>query len=448
MRISAPLPAAVVAAAGPGATPLVLARAPGRVNLIGEHTDYNGLPVLPMAIDRAVWVAARARDDGRVSARNLDATFAACEFTWAPTTPPSAPGHWENYLKAAVRAVATHLPSDRSTGVALTVASDLPTAGGLSSSAALVVATSLATLAAHGCDVDRRTLADELAAAERYVGVLSGGMDQAVILLAEAGSALRIDFFPLRTRAVAMPNECSIIVADSLVRAEKSGTARTAYNRRVVECRLACQALAAELRVPLERLGDLVPVADGRPLASFVDALAARLPDRAMSLPEIAVASGLPLDAVTALVCDPSGHRLDVGEDPTFRPFARARHVLHEADRVEAAVRALTAADLAGLGRLMHASHASCRDDYRISVPALDALVAVAEDAGALGARMTGAGFGGAVVVLTTSDDAPAVLAALDERFYPLHAPNAAAPRHRFVLAPSAAASVTSVAAP
>ncbi|MCC6766414.1 MAG: galactokinase [Deltaproteobacteria bacterium] len=449
METTPPLPAAVVAAAGGGRAPLVLARAPGRVNLIGEHTDYNGLPVLPMAIDRTVWVAARTRDDGRFLATNLDRAFAPCDFPWEAVIPPGPPGHWENYLKAALQAVVRHLPPDRRSGASLTVASDLPTAAGLSSSSALVVAMTLAVLAAHGSAVERRVLADELAAAERYVGVLSGGMDQAAILLAEAGAALRIDFFPLRTRPVPLPPACAVIVADSGVRAEKSGDARTAYNRRVVECRLACRVLSAALGLPLERLGDLVSHARGRPLAGFVDALAERLPDRPATLPEIAAAGDVPVATMRALTTGDDGRSLAIGGDPdTFRPLARGRHVLGEADRVAAAVAALGTGDLGAFGRLMRASHASCRDDYEVSIPALDELVAIAEDAGALGARVTGAGFGGSIVALARAADADRIVAALDARYYRARRGGAAGPPPRFVLGPAAGASVRSVAAP
>lgn len=450
MRLSPPLPAAVVAAAGDGPEPLVVVRAPGRVNLIGEHTDYNGLPVLPMAIDRAIWIAARARRDGRVRATNLDGSFAACDFPFGRAIPPSMAGNWENYLKAATQAVAAHLPAAHESrgGVSLTIASDLPAAAGLSSSSALVVATALATLGVHHVDVDRHALADELAAAERYVGVLSGGMDQAVILLAETGAALHIAFFPLRTRPVPIPPECSVIVADSLVRAEKSGGARASYNRRVVECRLACRVLAARLDAPLERLGSLVTLASARRLAPFVEPLAAVLEDRPLTFEEIAAASGVPLATLATLAADAAGRPLDVGNDPRWRPLARARHVLREADRVANASRALALADLRTFGRLMRASHESCRDDYEISVPALDELVDVAEDAGALGARMTGAGFGGAVVAVAQTADVPRILAALDERFYRAKGRDADPARHRFVFTPTAGATVTPAAAP
>jgi galactokinase len=433
---------AAIAAAGSDGSPLVLARAPGRVNLIGEHTDYNGLPVLPMAIDRAVWVAARPRHDGIVEAVNLDAAFAPRTFAWQSTIAPSASGDWANYLKAAVQCAARRRPAG---GVSFTVASDLPAAAGLSSSSALVVATALAALAAHEVAVDPRALAEELAAAERYVGVLSGGMDQGVILLAEAGAALHLDFFPLRAQAIPIPAGGAVIVAESLVRAEKSAGARSSYNRRVVECRLACRLFSALRGTPIRRLGDLVAVGTAGTLAPHAAALASRVPDTALSLADIASAIAVPAAELEPLLADDDRRPLDLGTDRGFRPVARARHVLSEADRVAATVAALRAGDLERVGRLMTASHRSCRDDYEVSVPDVDELVAVLEEAGAFGARMTGAGFGGAVVALASPERVPEILAAADARFYHRRLAPADAARHRFVFSPAAGATVASV---
>jgi N-acetylgalactosamine kinase len=434
--------AAVVRAAPAGQDPLVLVRAPGRVNLLGEHTDYNGLPVLPMAIDRALYAAARPAPGGRVRARNLDPAFSPRTFAGAARIAPSPPGDWANYLKAAVQTLAGEAGG---TGLALTVGSDLPAGAGLSSSAALVVATALALLATHGASgTDRLALAERLARAERYVGTLSGGMDQAVILLARAGAALRIDFFPLRVAPVALPPGHAVVVCDSLVRAEKAGGARAAYNRRVVECRLATRLLAAALGVELARLGDLRAAFPSTPLPAFVDALAERVPDAPLGLAAIARACDTTDRALAPLL---TGAGLDPADAPTFRPLARARHVLTEAARVERAVVALAAGDAATFGELMAASHRSCRDDYDLGVPAVEALVAAAEDAGVTGTRMTGAGFGGCTVSLLPSDRVDDFLARVDRAFYRPRLPPATPPaRHRFVLTPAGGAEVAMIA--
>jgi galactokinase len=369
----------LVPARAPGA---VLVRAPGRVNLLGEHTDYNGLPVLPMAIDRAVYVAAWRGRGPRVHARNLDPALGSRSFGAAARIRRSAAGDWANYLKAAMQAAAA---DGAAGGVEMVIGSDLPAGAGLSSSSALLVASTLATLAVHGRDPDRLALAERLAVAERYVGTHSGGMDQAVILLAEAGRALAIDFFPLRARPVALPAGHAVVVAHSLIRAEKSGNARAAYNRRVLECRLATRVLAHALGVELERLGDVRTAFPGRPLTDFVARLADLLPDEPLALGDLAREAGLPPRTLEGLArgieTPPRSTRAKAG----FRPVARARHVLTEAERVGAAVRGLEAPTFSDpgalLGDLMNASHASCRDDYAISVPELDALVDAARAA-------------------------------------------------------------------
>src|SRR5213593_1606563 len=277
--------AAALLDALPGNGPAVLARAPGRVNLIGEHTDYNGLPVLPIAIDRDVLVAARRRDDDRVELANADPAFAPRRYLVGPDIPASPPGDWANYHKAAARALVAELARRGVAGLpggTFRIDGRVPAAAGLSSSSALLVACGLAHLGLAGAELPRPELAELFARAERYVGTLGGGMDQATTLLARAGHALRIDFFPLRARPVPVPPAAGFVVAHSLEGAEKSGAARGFYNQRVVECRLACALLARRTGVAATRLGD------------FPDRVAL-LADLARLLPETEVAaSALP----------------------------------------------------------------------------------------------------------------------------------------------------------
>jgi len=412
-------------------------RAPGRVNLLGEHTDYNGLPVLPMAIDRCIRLAGARRFDGRVVARNTARAFSARTFALASPIPPGAAGDWGNYLKAAAQGL-FDASQDLPRGADLLIDGDIPTGAGLSSSAALVVATGLALLTANDLTVPWPALAELFARAERYVGTMSGGMDQAVSLLAEPGHALRIDFFPLRTRPVALPPGHAIVVCDSLVSAHKAGGARDAYNLRVAECALACATLAAALGTPLQRLGDLATLFPDRPLLSVFERFAAALPDASVTLADVALLARTPVSALRT-AC-----HLAPGVGDCFRLRRRARHVLSEADRVSAAEAALAAGDAHAFGRLMVASHVSCRDDYEVSCPALDTLTALAADAGALGARLTGAGFGGCTVNLVPAQELDRFLAAMDDRFYgPRLPPGQLAGRHRFVFTPQAGATVT-----
>ena len=341
---------------GARATHLVVA--PGRVNLVGEHIDYNLLPVLPMAIDRAVVVAVRARDDARVRAANLDARHAACEFELGAGLAPVASGSWSSYLRASALVVAGRL-GEPFRGADLVFAGDVPEAAGLSSSSALVVGGVLALLAARGVELPREELMELCARGERHVGVHSGGMDQAICLGGRLDHAVKVGFAPLSLRPAPLPAGWRFVVAHSGVLAHKAGRAKDAYNERVREC---AEALAA-LRASAGARAD----SDWRELlrdhgAEHLVALAER------------------------------------GLEPTL--LRRARHVLLEASRVEQAVLAMACGDLARFGALMDASHASLRDDYEVSCPELDELVQLARDHGAAGARLVGAGFGGCVVAL------------------------------------------------
>ena len=357
-----------------GVTPTLLARAPGRVNLIGEHVDYCGLPVFPMAIQRGITVAARPRGDDAVRIANHDPQFPPRDFILSGDIPPCAAGDWGNYLQAAAQAVVRRYGTLR--GVDATVGSDLPIAAGLSSSAALVVAVAVTLLAANDVSSDLHELMELLAAGERYVGTAGGGMDQAISLGARAGHAARIDFNPVRLTQVRVPDGWRFIVAWSLVQAEKSGPAQRAYNERTQQTAEARRLVADRLG-----LGDIpsyAPLLAARPIEDLLDA----------------------------------GAKLD----PLLR--RRYRHVVSEGARVSAAIAAMERGDLPGFGTLMDASHSSLRDDYDVSARELDRLVEVAREGGAAGARLTGAGFGGCIVALASAGAADAVLTDLRERFY------------------------------
>jgi galactokinase len=194
----------------PGIAPTHCVRVPGRVNLIGEHTDYNGLPVMPTAIEREIRMLVAPRLDRRVDLHNTAERFEPRSFMLSADIGPYATGDWGNYVKAGVQGLVSEALDDGKElsdmrGFCALVDSDLPAAAGLSSSSAMVVASALAVLAVHGWPLDRVKLAEQMAAAERYVGTMGGGMDQAVVLLAQAGTSLKIDFFPLRATTVHLP---------------------------------------------------------------------------------------------------------------------------------------------------------------------------------------------------------------------------------------------------
>jgi galactokinase len=352
------------------------ARAPGRVNLIGEHVDYHDLPVLPMALELGVEVVFTPRDDGTVRLRNREPAFEALEIPVTRDPPRGPEGGWGNYARAAVGAVADLDVPGAFGGLDGEVVSDLPRAAGLSSSSALVVAVALALASTHRdpdwSPPEPTRWATLLAEGERYVGTAGGGMDQAASLGGRRGEVLRIAFDPVRWSTRRLPEGWAIVVAHSGVHAEKSGAARRAYNA---------------LRARGERARD--HLADRLDTSRDYRALRA-----AATADELIRMAREGLDAGTAAV---------------------VRHVLGETQRVEAAWQALPQADLDAFGSAMNASHESLARHCGVSHPRLDALVGRAREAGAAGARLTGAGFGGCIVALTTERHASGLMETLVE---------------------------------
>lgn len=345
-----------------GGLPTHLSRAPGRVNLIGEHTDYNDLPVFPMALHREVRIALRPRDDERVVLHNLADEFPAVDFEIEPSIPPYVQGAWGNYVKAPASELARRFAIWR--GFDGILESDLPVASGLSSSSALVNAVGLALARINEVSTETRSFAALMADAERYVGTRGGGMDQAISLGARDRCAARITFDPLRLRHVNVPDDWSFVVADTGKRAEKSKAAMVAYNLRRQECEEALRVVAGHVAT-----------------AHITEKLHTTYPGLVAAL-----------DAKTLVEAAE-----EVLEGNLLRRF---RHVVTEAARVEEAVDRMLAADTTAFGALMDASQASLRSDFHVSSLELDELVAIAREGGAAGARLTGAGFGGCIVAL------------------------------------------------
>jgi galactokinase len=339
-----------------GRPPTGLAEAPGRVNLIGEHTDYNQGFVLPVAIDRTVAVAFAPRDDGRVHAHSLDFDQED-EFALADIS-RRQDDSWANYLRGV--ALVLQQAGHSLTGLDLVVQGDVPIGAGLSSSAALEVAILGAFAAAAGLALDDRNKALLAQRAENeFVGVACGVMDQMAAVFGRADHALRIDCRSLETEAVPLNLEAHglrIVVANTGVRRALSASA---YNQRRQECTRAVELLFVLLR--------------GRRPRSLRDITLRDLSINGRFLPE------------------------DL--------LHRARHVVSENARVLAAVDALQRGGLAEVGRLFYASHESLAQDYEVSSPELDLMVELASSLdGVVGARMTGAGFGGCTVNLVRAD--------------------------------------------
>jgi galactokinase len=328
-------------------TPRVF-RAPGRVNLIGEHTDYNEGFVMPFAIDRHTLVAASLRDDTvlNVVARDLDKS-ASLDLG---NEPIKRRGDWIDYVEGTARCVAKDFGDVR--GADMIITSTVPMGGGLSSSAALEVSVGLAMLSLNDKDVDRKRLAFAAQKAEHeFVGTRSGIMDQFTSVFAKEGTAmlldcrsLEIDYIPL------ILDEVAIVVIDTKV---KHSLASSEYNTRREECEKGVEVLKKYLPY-INSLRDVTPA-------------------------DLYVQG----DALSDVI------------------LRRCRHVVTENDRTVAAARALREQDFEAVGKLMFESHRSLRVDYEVSCPELDTLVETAATVdGVFGSRMTGGGFGGCTVTL------------------------------------------------
>jgi N-acetylgalactosamine kinase len=237
-------------------------------------------------------------------------------------------------------------------------------------------------------------------------------MDQAISLLGQAGTALKIDFFPLRVEVVPFPHEYAVVVSNSMVRATKSGGARAQYNRRVVECRLAAAlgAHAASKRlgrtIHSSLLSDLAPERIGLKAAEIDSLVRAAAGESPLSMQEVAVRLGMQVAELKEAYCRlRSGAPFDEPADG-LKLWKRYRHVVTEARRVGLAQEAFRQGNIGGVGQLMYQSHESCRDDYEVSCQELETLVSLARIHKATGSRLTGAGFGGCTVSLVPKAEA------------------------------------------
>jgi galactokinase len=345
-----------------GGPPEGIAEAPGRVNLIGEHVDYNDGLVLPFAIDRSVMCAWRRAERAGVAVRSTEQDGATTVASGGAAEEVRRRGDWTDYAAGVVWTLrsAGHLPE--APGAELLVSGNVPQGAGLSSSAALELAVGGALGDAFGVALDDRELALLCQRAEaEYAGVQCGIMDQFASALSRRDHALLVDCRSLEVQHVPLRLDAAglaVVLADSATRRE---LATGAYNERRRECGEAVGALRERLARPgLASLRDVTAAEMGRVAADSA-------------------------------------------------PLRRARHVVTEIGRVATAVDALRRDDFAALGPLMAASHASLRDDFDVSAPELDLLVELAQaQEYVLGARLTGAGFGGCTVNVVHADGAEA----------------------------------------
>lgn len=344
------------------AQPTLSVQAPGRVNLIGEHTDYNDGFVLPCAIDYHTVISGSPRTDRWVHVVAVDYAGERDEIDLDRPIEPLSDRLWANYVRGVVKYLLE--AGYALTGANLAISGNVPQGAGLSSSASLEVAVGQFFKSLNGLNISPSEIAQIGQRAEnRFVGCNCGIMDQLISAQGQADHALLIDCRSLVTQAVAMPNDIAVVIINSNV---QRGLVGSEYNTRRRQCEEAARFFG-------------------------VKAL------RDVDLPTF------------------------VARPPTLDPLVarRARHIITDSQRAIELAETLKTGDLARIGQLMADSHTSMRDDFEITVPPVDALVSIVKDALGKngGARMTGGGFGGCVVALTTQDRVTAVRSAVDANY-------------------------------
>jgi galactokinase len=331
--------------------PARIFRGPGRINLIGEHTDYNSGFVMPVAINFHVWAAITPRNDSIV--RVYSANFSEeIEFDLADSS-ASCRHHWSDFIQGVARMAAN--AGYRMQGADLLICGDIPMGAGLSSSAAIEVAAGLAMLTNSSLSMDRMELARLCQRAENeFVGARVGIMDQFISCCGRAGHALELDCRSLEYRLLPLPAGVSLVICNTMIKHAHAGGE---YNQRRAECEEGVRLLASQL--PGVR--------------SLRDVELSDLERYGRELPE--------------------------------KIYRRCRHVVSENARVLNASAALQNGDVTALGKLMEESHRSLRDDYEVSCAELDLMVELAgKQVGVCGSRMTGGGFGGSTINLVAND--------------------------------------------
>ncbi|KAG2470726.1 GALK2 kinase, partial [Polypterus senegalus] len=375
-----------------GSPPLFYARAPGRVNLIGEHIDYCGYAVLPMAIEQDILAAVSPNPKQLIQLVNtnpayLDFTIAASEIHIDKSKPL-----WQYYFLCGLKGVQVEL-------------------------------------------------AEICARCERYIGTEGGGMDQSISFLAEKGKAKLIEFSPLRATDVQLPSGAVFVIANCCVEMNKAATSH--FNIRVVECRLAAKLLSKARGLDWKKvmkLGEVQTVL-GANLPEMLTAVEELLHPEPYNREEICQLLGITIEELGSSIL--SQNTQDV---TSFRLYQRAKHVYGEAERVlrfkdicaEAPDEAVQL-----LGELMNQSHASCRDLYECSCRELDQLVDICLQSGAVGSRLTGAGWGGCTVSMVPREKMDSFLLNVREAFYRADASRAALERQSlFVTKPGGGAAI------
>ncbi|XP_032688245.1 N-acetylgalactosamine kinase [Odontomachus brunneus] len=391
--------------------PAFFVRVPGRVNLIGEHIDYCGYAVCPMAIEQDILVAMALSKDNEIQLTNVDPKYKdfRCSFEDIESyvSESESGPTWHKYFLCGVKGALEVVPAESvPMGVLVAVWGNIPANSGLSSSSALVSAALLSIVHASQCQLTKHELATISARAERHIGTQGGGMDQAIAFLGKSGTAKLIEFNPLRASDVTLPKNAVFVIAHSQAFHNKASTGD--FNLRVAECRLAAQMVAKKRDKDWEHVQRLIDVQERLAfnLDEMITAVMTELHEEPYTLDEICESLGTSYERLkeTSLVGS-------FNTSQTFKLRQRALHVFQEAGRVLAFRRVneesgiMEHEKLQQLGSLMSKSHASLHKLYECSHPSVDALVERAVRCGAFGARLTGAGWGGCIVAIINKNE-------------------------------------------
>ncbi|XP_064785232.1 N-acetylgalactosamine kinase isoform X1 [Oncorhynchus masou masou] len=444
-----------------GEPPLFYARAPGRVNLIGEHIDYCGYAVLPMAIEQSILAAVTVNDSKKIYLANTEPKYKDFTVSSEDIEIDKDNPQWYYYFLCGVKGIQVshvdsayyflcgvkgiqeHLGKVTLSGMKCVVDGTIPASSGLSSSSALVCCAALLTMEVNHKSLNKVALAEISAKCERYIGTEGGGMDQSISFLAEEGTAKLIEFHPLRASDVRLPEGAVFVISNCCVEMNKAATSH--FNIRVVECRIATKMLAKARGLEWGRLLKLSQVQAEleASLEEMLRLVAEVLHPEPYSREEVCKALGITTEQLCTDLLSPNTQHV-----AQFKLYQRARHVYGEAARV---LRFKSVCDEAPsapngvqrLGDLMKQSHASCRDLYECSCPELDQLVEICLQSGAVGSRLTGAGWGGCAVSMVPTDKVESFLKSVRELYYTADPRRAQLEKHSlFVTKPGGGAAI------
>ncbi|KAJ0029365.1 hypothetical protein NQD34_004362 [Periophthalmus magnuspinnatus] len=425
-----------------GEPPQFYACAPGRVNLIGEHIDYCGYSVLPMAIEQSILAAVTVNKSGTIQLANtnplyMDYSVSCTEDIAIDRDNPK----WYYYFLCGVKGIQENFGIINLAGISCVVDGTVPPSSGLSSSSALVCCAGLVTMEANQKSLSKVALAEICAKCERYIGTEGGGMDQSISFLAESGKAKLIEFQPLRATDVKLPSGAVFVISNCCVEMNKAASSH--FNIRVVECRIAAKMLAKARGLDCTMLLKLAEVQ--RELNASLDEMEALVEEVLHPEPftreEVCKTLGITSEQLcTELLSANTQHVTH------FKLYQRAKHVYSEASRVlqfKCVCESEPADALTLLGNLMNQSHSSCRDLYECSCPELDQLVQLCLKSGAVGSRLTGAGWGGCAVSMVPVEKVDDFLKAVREGYYRCDARRAAIEKQSlFVTKPGGGATI------